>query len=336
MVSGKKRGNMIFNEIIGQEIIINALKNSITGSTVGHAFIFSGPKGIGKKTVAGIFASTLLCENRKGFDACGVCMSCQLRENGTNPDFHIIEPFNPSISVEEIRNLQDGICIKPLYSSRKVYIIYESDRMTLQAQNCLLKTLEEPPAYTVIILTTDNYETLLPTIRSRAVRYDFKKNTHDEVRAFLDREFGGDIKNKDFLVSYCDGVIGKTLEISASFLTVRDALADIIIKLGNRKTADVFEMYDFFEANREDIDLLLNFMVLFYRDFLVLKKTGNENMLINSDKKDIILNNVSAFSTREIVRNIELIEQSRRYLKQNANYQLTVEVMLMKLQEEIF
>jgi len=327
---------MDFSNIVGQKEIVGSLKNIIASGKVGHAYIFSGPKGIGKKTLARIFAGLLLC--KKGFETrrCGECMPCRLFESGSNPDFCEINPADASIKIDDIRDMQSDIIIRPMYSERKVYLIIDADRMTEQAQNCLLKTLEEPPPYAVILLTSSNNDALLETIRSRAVNYSFKKNTYEEVKEFLKSYNKQGNKPIDFIASYADGIIGTAIELvnSDEFSEIRDKTVDMIIKLSNSKLAGVFEIYSFFEENKNHIETIFNIMVLFYRDLIMAKKEQCGHILINSDKKDIILNSAGKFSLRKLFANIEAVETAHKSLKQNANFQLTIEVMLMKIQEE--
>jgi DNA polymerase III subunit delta' len=327
-----------FYDFIGQKEVITGLTNSIINERVGHAYVFYGPEGIGKKTLANIFATRLLCKDGEGAERCGKCSSCLLVDNGSNPDLHVIFHNDESIGVEEIRKLQSDIIIKPLYGERKVYLILNADNMTTQAQNCLLKILEEPPKYAVIVLTTANFGALLETIRSRAIKYSFKKNTFLEVRTFLEKSHNVDKEGTDFIVAYCDGVIGTAMKLSQSkeFIAIRDRISQIILQLAKADLLDVFEIYNFFETIKHNVDMAFDIMLLFYRDLMIVKKAGKENVLINSDKKDIILSNVSNFSVEKLLENIEIIELTRKNIKQNANYQLSIEVMLMKLQEEPF
>jgi DNA polymerase-3 subunit delta' len=328
---------MYFSDIVGQKDVVSSLKNALEKDRVGHAYIFSGSKGIGKRALARIFAKGLLCSDQISNGGCGSCVPCRLFDSGSNPDYREVESSDLSIGVDEIRSLQSDIAVKPFYSNRKVYVIIDADKMTVQAQNCLLKTLEEPPGYAVIILTTANYDALLETVRSRAVRYAFRRNTFAEVRSALTKQLGCDYKGIDFIASWADGAIGAAYELALSeeFSLKRDKVFDVLLKIRNLDASHVFELCSFFEANKNDINALLDLMVLFYRDVLMMKEVGNENILINSDKKDIILNVVPAFSKRQLVRNIDIIELARRNIKQNANFQLAVEVMLMKLQEDL-
>lgn len=327
---------MNFNDIIGQREIVNRLKTQIKNKKIGHAYIFSGPKGIGKKTLAKIFTSIAICKESNEEGNCGKCQACRLFKGETNPDFYYIKTEKSSISIEDIRNMQKDVFIKPLYSPKKVYLIDEAEKMTMQAQNCLLKTLEEPPLYTIIIMTTSNHGSLLETIRSRSVIYSFKKNTFEEVKKYLINNEKIDANGVDFIASYADGVIGKAKELAKSteFKECREKTIKILLKLNEGNLKDIFFAYDFFAENKEEIEEVLDIALTFYRDILVAKKSGNEKMLINSDKKDIILRSVNNFSTEKVYKNIEVIDNLRNNIKKNVNYQLAVEVMLMKLQEE--
>lgn len=328
---------MDFVDFIGQKEVVNGLKNSIIQKRVGHAYIFSGPEGIGKRTLAHLFAHTLLCKKEQP-ERCRECSACKLLENNTNPDLHRISPINDSIHVEEIRKLQSDIMIKPLYGKKKIYIIENADHMTTQAQNCLLKILEEPPAYGVILLTTSNFGALLETIRSRAIKLNFKKNTYQEVRTFIEKKGEVPPESLDFIISYADGIIGTAIKLTQSgdFLELREKTTEIVRKISKNQLLDIFGLHAFFEANKQRIDMVFNIMLLLYRDYVMVKTLGQENVLINSDKRDIILQDVSNYRVEKLLENIEIIELTRRNIKQNANYQLSVEVMLMKLQEESF
>nr|WP_010681088.1 DNA polymerase III subunit delta' C-terminal domain-containing protein [Acetivibrio cellulolyticus] len=327
---------MNFSDIIGQNEVVSSLKAVLRDDSARHAYIFSGPEGIGKRMVARIFASTLLCSGRNSVERCENCQPCHLFSSGNNPDFYVVEAEGASISVDDIRRMQQDICIRPMYSGKKVYLIAEADKMTVQAQNCILKTLEEPPGYAVIILTTSNSNSLLETIRSRSIIYNFRKNTDEEVKSCILKKELKELEGIDFIVSYADGVPGKALTLieSEDFRLNRDKAIEVILKLKNSELICIFDIYDFFEENKDNVDSILDIMLLFYRDLLIAKKSGNENILINSDKKDIILKNVDGFKIGKLIGNIAAIEEARRNIKQNANYQLVIEVMLMKLQEE--
>jgi len=327
-----------FDSIIGQRNIVERLKNSVKYNRLGHAYIFSGPKGIGKKTVARIFANMILCENPLESSGCGKCLSCRLFAGGNNPDFYIIDGNGASISVDDIRDMQNDIAVKPLYSRKKVYLIIDGENMTVQAQNCLLKTLEEPPEYGVIIITAVNCDTLLDTVCSRCVNYSFTKNSPEEIQEFLETRIGRSkvCTDMQFIIKYSDGIIGTALELAMSddFASLRDSIVDIVLELDRSDRVKFFDICEFFKDKKDIIDRLLDIMTLIYRDIAVYLSCGKENMLINLDKRNKIISAASRFTVERAVKNIDIIESLRRSIKQNANFQLAIETMIIRLRED--
>ncbi len=329
---------MDFSGIIGQQEVISSLKRLLSENRIGHAYIFSGSAGMGKKTVAHIFAGLLLCEKPQTGAMCGQCSACRLFKNDSNPDYQRINTEEQSIGVELIRELQGDVAIKPVYSAHKVYVIEDAVKMTVQAQNCLLKTFEEPPSYVVILLLTSNYEALLETIRSRAQHLHFSKYSREQVTQALTDRTG---KSRDLIapaVDYSDGNIGAALELAESgeFSRLRNQVMAFLPGIAKGKTQDILDYSAFMEEQKDNAGLLLNVMLLYYRDLLVMSETGNENMLINSDKKDMIVHNNAARTgcSSRLIDNIEAIEAARRALKKNANYQLVIDQLLFKLRED--
>lgn len=328
---------MDFSNITGQHEIVGSLKRLLSEDRIGHAYIFSGSAGLGKKTIAHIFGGLLLCENSQTGAMCGKCTACRLFEHGSNPDYHRISTEEASIGVELIREIQGDVAVKPVYSKHKVYIIEDAVKMTVQAQNCLLKTLEEPPHYVVIILLTTNYDSLLETIRSRAQHFHFKKYTREQVTKVLMDRLGQNNNIIKLAADYSDGNIGMALELAESedFKRMRNQVIELLPGIEKGKTHDILAYSAFMEEQKENAGLILDIMQLYYRDILVICETGNDNMLINSDKRDIIVNNAQTCCSRRLISNIEAIGAARRALKQNANYQLVVENMLIKLREDV-
>lgn len=327
---------MNFNGIIGQKEVISSLKRSLSEDRIGHAYIFTGPAGIGKKTIAHIFAGLLLCENPRSGAACGKCTACLLYGNGSNPDYRRINTEDASIGVDRIREVQGDVAIKPMYSRRKVYVIEDAGKMTDQAQNCLLKTFEEPPSYVVVILLAVNYEMLLETIRSRAQRLNFRKYSYEQVCQAVAERYGRGSNLLELAAGYSDGNIGVALELAGSgeFTLLRDRVFELMAGVAKGRMDDILDFTAFMEENKDSADILLDIMLLYYRDLLVVCETGNENILINSDKKDIIFNNAQMYRGCRVIDNIAAIEAVRRALKQNANYQLAIDNMLIKLRED--
>ena len=175
-----------FNNVIGHEEIIRHLQNAIKTGKISHSYIFAGEPGSGKRLLAGIYAMTLQCEEG-GENACGKCESCKRAIGKNHPDIIMVKHEKPNtISIDEIREqVVNDVDIKPYSSPYKIYIIPDAEIMTPQAQNALLKTIEEPPEYAVIMLLTSNIDGLLPTIRSRCVRLDLKVVDDGLVKKYL-------------------------------------------------------------------------------------------------------------------------------------------------------
>ncbi len=327
---------MDFKDVIGQREVIGSLERSLSEGRIGHAYIFSGPAGIGKKTIARIFAGLLLCEAPQDNTACGSCKPCLMLENDSNPDYHSIICEELSIGVDLVREIQSDIILKPMYSRRKVYIIEEAAKMTEQAQNCLLKTFEEPPGYAVVILLTTNYDKLLETVRSRAQHLKFGKYSREQVCKALEDRYGRDDGTFGLAADYSDGNIGTALELAGTgdFSSLREQMLELLPWVAQGKARSILDFSAFMDNNKENTDMLFEIMLLYYRDLLVMSETGTENMLINSDKKDIILNNARKYRSNRLISNIDAIGAARRALKQNANYQLVIDNLLIRLRED--
>ena len=178
---------MMFKNIIGNEKNKELLKNIIDTNNIAHSYMFVGRESIGKFLFAKEYAKAILCISEE--KACNECKSCIEFDTNNNPDFSILEPDGNSIKIDQIRELTKKVYEKPVVSSKKVYIINDSDYMTKEAQNSLLKTLEEPPEYVTIILITSNENSFLPTIKSRCTKIAFNRLTDIELTDILKKEY---------------------------------------------------------------------------------------------------------------------------------------------------
>ena len=318
--------------MLGHQKVLGALQEAIKKDSIGHAYIFEGPDGIGKRETALSFSSMLLCE--RGYFPCGECKSCRLFAEGSNPDFQEIYSEDKSISVEDIRNILKGLIIKPLYSRYKVIIINDADSMTVQAQNALLKSLEEPPPYVVFILTVQSGAAVTQTIRSRCQRVLFDKLDSEKIVKILESRYGSRKPGWDFIIAYADGVIGTALELIGEprFIELREQVLEAADTVLSSKDTDLFKIYEIFEGNNDRIEFILRVMLLFFRDIIIYNQTSDLSILINSDKKDMIIKNANKNLTG-LLKGINAIWSAKRSLDYNANFQLSIEVMLMKINQ---
>lgn len=329
---------MYFSEIVAQKHITENLKNHVIHNKAGHAYAFSGPAGIGKRTISMAFAGALMCLDPIAGEACGVCTSCKLFKNGTNPDFHEVGADDENILIDEIRAVQRDIYIKPLYGKRKVYLISQGERMTVQAQNCLLKILEEPPGYAVLLLTLIKFESLLKTIQSRVPRFRLAKYQKNEVVEILRGNGISLSREEEFVVNYCNGIPKVALNLSANedFKKMRNETLDILVDfLVEKKPLYKVTLREFLDTGKSDMDVILDMIQVFFRDVLMYQLGERERMyLINTDKTDLIDRCAAHCASKKLIDNIGTIEKIKESLKQNVNFQLCIDNLVIGIQEE--
>lgn len=325
---------MDFNDIIGHEKIIGSLKNAIRNNSVSHSYLFEGPKSIGKEKLAKVFAKTLLCQ--KGEDTpCNTCPSCMKVESGNHPDFYMEYPDKDSFKKDQVDELQRTIRKLPLESNRKIYILDDVNKMTPQAQNSFLKTLEEPPAYAIIILLTTNSYSLLPTIVSRCQIVKFTPIGRQKIEEALIKAYNRSEEQARFIAAFSNGIIGRAIELSSSdeFKLLRDEAIEKLDTVINGDKLKAFSVSEFFEQNKDIIDEIMDIILLWSRDLLIYKETENTDFLINKDKVDLILSQSQKLSKLKIMDIIDVVRRTKEDIHSNVNFQLAIEVMLLNIQE---
>ena len=321
---------MDLDRLIGQQALVSQLERIIGKSIIGHAYAFTGPDGIGKRTFALAFAKGLLCNGNKS-ETCE-CLSCRTFKENTNPDFYEVISEKPSIGVDSIREMQNDVANRPSYGKHKVYFIDSAEKMTTQAQNCLLKTLEEPPEYTVILLSVTSFEALLPTIQSRSVNLRMKTYTEDEMKRIVCSTYDIPVDELEFILKFSRGVPGNALHMIEEGL-VRDLRTQIFRLFEKRENMNAAEdLRKTLTDNKAEVTTALDIIISVFRDCL-MQKQGMEYRLINSDKKDIIKSIAKLNSNSYLLDKIDAVEKMRYNFKSNINYQLGIDVLLLEVQE---
>jgi|LSQX01.1.fsa_nt_gb DNA polymerase-3 subunit delta' len=327
---------MNFSDIIGQETVVSGLKNIIENKTVGHAYIFIGPEGVGKKMTASIFVNTLMCEEATS-KPCGTCSGCKKIETGNHPDVYIVEGDSSTIGVEEIRNLKKDIYIKPYEAERKIYIIQEAQKLTEQAQNTLLKVLEEPPKYGTIILISTNAGVFLDTILSRALVITFRPHPYDIIERYLSINYPELKEELPFIAGFSGGIIGKAKEIAVSleYSEMRRAITKSLMSLLSNNELDVLNTIENFEKYKSMTDSVFEFLLLWVRDVIFIKGLKSTDMIINIDMIDKVKDFSKNVTTKSIYKIAKHIIDTKRKVDQYANFNLAVEAMLINSWEEV-
>lgn len=334
---------MLFEGLYGQTEIKKILTDMIEGDRVGHAFVFCGPDGIGRKSFAKAFAGALMCAGRKTGSAqpCGSCTGCILMQNGTNPDFVLIqeEDGKATLGVETVRRMQESLATAPEYGTKKVYVIDHAERLTVQAQNALLKTIEEPPEYAVVILICSNISLLIDTVRSRVVRLDFSRNRDGEVLEAL-RAHCGVVPEHDaeMICAYADGIIGRALvnpENFDTFRQLRERVLTVLEMLPGAKSEFLLEMSALFEKNQAYKEFLFFSINSFLRDMMLADRFGDRIRLQNVQFKDKIQRLAGRLGYHKADACVNIVQEAWTCLGRNVNYKLTIDSMAIRLQEAV-
>ncbi len=330
-----------FADIIGQEQIKEHLQNALKTNKVSHAYILNGEKNSGKEFIAKIFASALQCE-KTGIslgmaEPCGECHSCIQMAGKNQPDVIYVTHEKPgSIGVEDIRSQINGdVAIKPYSSPRKVYIINEGEKMTVQAQNALLKTLEEPPEYTVILILTTNMESLLPTILSRCVALNMKPVRDSQVKKFLMETMRIPDYKADICVAFARGNVGKAKMLASSeeFDNVKEEAVTLLKYINEMEISEIVVAIKKINEYKLDVNDYFDILAIWYRDVLLFKATNDANHLIFREEIQYI-RRVADRSTYEGIETvINALEKSKQRLKANVNFDLTMELLLLTIKE---
>ena len=325
-----------FSDILGNEQIIEHLQNAIRMGKVSHAYILNAPASSGKMMIAEAFAATLQCE-KKGVDPCGECHSCRQAAGHNQPDIIYVQHAKPNtIGVDDIRvQINQDIAIKPYSSPYKIYIVDEAEKMNVQAQNALLKTIEEPPAYGVILLLTTNADAFLPTILSRCIRLDLRPVADEKLKQFLMKKCGVVDYQADLCVDFSQGIVGKavTLASSAHFHEIKEAALQLVKRVKDIELSEMIGAVKHISEYKLEINDFFDLMMIWYRDVLLYKATADVNGLIFKDEVYDIKKQANTSSYHGIELILEGLEKAKMRLDANVNFDLVIELLLLTLKE---
>ena len=325
-----------FKDVVGHKDIIQYMKNAIDQKKLSHAYIVNGQRGSGKKLLSRLFAMTLQCESGQN-EPCGVCRSCVQTKSGNQPDIITISHEKPtSISVDEIRQQLNGdILIKPYSSPYKIYIIPEADLMTVQAQNALLKTLEEPPEYAIIFLLTENADTLLATIRSRCVMLKLRNIKDKLVKKYLMEELQVPDYQAELCAAFAQGNIGRAAMLAKSehFNEIKEDAIQLMKYIDQMELQEIISAIKQINKYKLEVTDYLDILTIWYRDVLLYKATKDVSGLVFSDQLKFIKEKASKSSYEGIEKILSSIEIAKQRIKANVNFDLLMELLLLTIKE---
>ena len=325
-----------FKDVVGHADIIQYIQNAVTEDQVSHAYIMNGERGSGKKLLANLFAQTLQCE-QGGNEPCYECHSCKQALSGNHPDIITVQHEKPSsISVDEIRvQVNEDIQVKPYSSKYKIYIIPEADLMTQQAQNALLKTIEEPPAYAVLILLTENAQKLLPTICSRCVMLKLRNIKDQLVKKYLMENLHIPDYKADVCTAFAQGNIGRAILLANSehFNEIKEEAIQLLKNIDTMDVSDLIEAVKRCSQYKMDVDDYLDVLAIWYRDVLIYKATQSIDRVIFAEQLSYIKERARKSSYEGIENIIKAIENAKARLRANVNFDLVMELLLLTIKE---
>lgn len=327
-----------FNDIVGQEKIVLYMKNAINLGKISHAYILNGEKGMGKKTIAKLFSMTLQCEKGKD-EPCMQCHSCKQAISNNHPDIKWITHEKPStIAVDEIREqINSDIAIKPYSSKYKIYIMDEAQKMNVQAQNALLKTIEEPPVYGIIILLTDNKDSFLQTILSRCVSLEMRPIASDSIVKYLREEEKIPDYQAKMIVNFAGGNLGRAIRLASmeEFSELKDMIIRHLMAISEASATDISNYVKEAAVYKDNISEYIDLVVAWFRDVLIYKASKDINQLIFKDNISLIEKYSIKISYNGINRIFEAADKVGLRLRANVNFDLTIELLLLCIRENL-
>lgn len=350
----RKYRPLTFDDVVGQEHIVETVKNQVMSNKISHAYMFTGTRGTGKTTCAKILARAVNCENPKNGNPCNECATCKSILNGSLTDVYEIDAASNN-GVDSIRELREDVIFTPALAKYKVYIIDEVHMLSTQAFNALLKTLEEPPEHIIFIFATTEINKVLPTILSRCQRFDFKRITVKDIKSRILKVAGSEnVKIDDsaaaLIARLADGAMRDALSILDRCLvgsdeitldTVEriagicsyDDMAYAIQAVADNDTASVLDFYSKCRSDSKEAVSVFSELCSYFRDMIVIKLVGNSDALPDYDEQRLEkLKKLSdSFELEEIVRNISVLQNGIYDVSRYKDKHIMAEMTLIKL-----
>ena len=325
-----------YKDVVGHKDILKYISSAVENNRVSHAYILNGERGSGKKMLANLFAMTLLCETGDN-EPCGKCHSCKQAESGNHPDIIRVTHEKPnSISVDDIRTqVNNTVDIKPYQGPYKVYIIPQADMMTPQAQNAILKTIEEPPSYAVFLLLTENAETLLPTINSRCVMLKLRNIKDTLIKKYLMENLEIPDYKADMCTAFAQGNMGRAIMLANSdhFNEIREEAVQLLKHISEMELNEIVAAVKNISVYKLEITDYLDIIMIWYRDVLLYKATKEIDKVVFKDQLQSIKEQARKSSYEGIELILESLEKAKARLKANVNFDLVMELLFLTIKE---
>ncbi len=338
---------MSLDNVLSQDNVANSFRNAILKKHLSHAYIFTGQKGVGKSLFAKEFSKLIFCKNKEN-DSCDICNNCKRIESNNNPDIHWIGlgKKDKFVKIENIREIQHYVRISPLESESKIFIIKQADKMTEEAANCLLKTLEEPSPNTIIILIANSLTPIKDTIRSRCQIFKFSPIPVQVIKEHLINNFDADTRVIEWVSRFCCGSLGTAIDLmNDKFYEKNEYIINRISELNlkdNLNFVDEFiESYlnpiDTLEEKRHIMKSIFNCILQYYRDLLIFKIRKSHSInsryipIFNAGHDSVLQTQSNRLTQEQIMNIIDEILLAIKHIDYNLNINLLMENIITKI-----
>jgi len=316
-----------FADIVGHDRVVEVFRRALASGKTSHSYLFEGPAGCGRRTTARALVQAIFCTGQED-DACGVCPSCR-KVAGSHADIHYIEPDGQFIKIEQVRELQRDLALRPYEAPRKACIIEAAERFNPAAGNSLLKTLEEPPGNAIIILLTENAGMLLPTIRSRCQVIRFSPLSPENIRLVLERH-GMAPETAELLAPMAGGSIQRALELDNEALGDRqELLLARLSGLDRNRIATVFDASEELGTGRDETLETLDMLISFLRDTAHLAAGSGD--IVNAAVRPALEVFAATWSLQRALEILDDCLETRRAVQRNANSKLALDRLFMRI-----
>jgi DNA polymerase-3 subunit delta' len=322
---------MTFSEIVGHDRSITILQRALANDMLGHAYLFSGQAGIGKKKTAFALAAAVNCPDARPEGGCGECPSCRKVDTLGHPDVRVLVSDGDEIKIDQIRQVQADLSLKPFEGAKKVLIVDNAESMNVAASNAFLKTLEEPPGNALIILITAMPQGLLSTIRSRCQEIPFHPLPRNVLARALMRQRGLSEEDARFISALAQGSMGLGLEMDLEQEKAdRMEVATLLSGLARMGPGDSLALAETLAKDRERFERLIEIGVEWTRDALVYRETGEESLLVHAPGQQHFRQLADGYSLPGLLATMELFMMSQNLLDRRVSTQLVAENLLLK------
>jgi DNA polymerase-3 subunit delta' len=317
--------------VIGHEWATDLLGRAVRSGKPGHAYLFLGPQGVGKRTLASAFARALACERREGLP-CGECRACQRAAQGRYPDIQVISAARNTLQIEQVRAIQADAAIAPLEGAYRVFIVREIERATAPAANALLKTLEEPPARVVLLLTAARRDQVLPTVLSRCQVFPLRPLPEEQVRSALQERWGAAADRAELLARLSGGRLGWAVSAlgDEALWQERSRCLDDLLLLSTQDAYDRLRYAEALSRGDDGFEPALGHWATWWRDVLLVQ-SGLAAQVLNTDRRAQLHQQAELFRPAQVEAALADLVRTARRVRANVNPRLALDVLLLRL-----